>query len=746
VFPGVPKPVDWAAEVMPLRLADAFLKAVTAAGDESPVMLVVDDVHAADNASAAILHVVARKLDAARVLMVLAGRSSELRASDASAALTGDSAIAGLRTVELDALAPEAAAQLVQRLAEGADPRHGEPPAERILRAGSGNPLAIELLTREWAAHGPESLLRDLEALDTLPSATLGIPRAIRAVFERQTQRLDAPTRAALDLAAVLGRRLADLSLYAAVECPPGAAGEALSRLREQGMLREVRGDLEFRNELLRAQAYYAIAAPARQHLHRRVAELLADRSAEDRKSLNLEIAWHFLRGGDAQRALVHGLAGAEEALRVGAPYEAERVLTALRCHDASASSSKLALLLARACLDQSKGDAVLPLVEDLASASDLSVRDAAEVTRLHAAALYLVNQDSTVQYCEVAEKAVAAARKANDPELLAKALLEYAKSGAEAGDESRIEAAKRELEGLLDNPVGERLHTAWYARGWCHYLRYDIGPAATCVRKAIELIAESPDYVTLLLAHNALGVCQYYSCQFAPGRESLSTALRLSKRMGDDFRFSYTAANLCGLHILEGNIAEAIRVGQMSLQVGLGIRSQRSLMSSYTNLAQAYMLSGEREQALRCLESAKKWMEGRRSWWANMEFMSESAEFALMDGNLALALQLIETAESLARGRERAVPEGGMLSKLKIFRAEHVSGGEEPFAIAERARQTFKGRHMVYFLEALAATAWLEKRRFGRYSEMTAEALRLFEDTRAYGLRGLLAAQGFLT
>ncbi len=274
VFPGVPKPVDWAAEVMPLRLADAFLKSVTAAGDESPVMLVVDDVHAADNASAAILHVVARKLDAARVLVILASRSSELRASDASAALTADSAIAGLRTVELDALAPEAAAQLVRRLAEGADPRYGEPPAERILRAGSGNPLAIELLTREWAAHGPESLLRDLEALDTLPSATLGIPRAIRAVFERQTQRLDAPTRAVLDLAAVLGRRLADLSLYAAVECPPGAAGEALSRLREQGMLREVRGDLEFRNELLRAQAYYAIAAPARQHLHRRVAEL----------------------------------------------------------------------------------------------------------------------------------------------------------------------------------------------------------------------------------------------------------------------------------------------------------------------------------------------------------------------------------------------------------------------------------------------------------------------------------------
>ena len=30
-FPGVPKPVEWAAEVIPLRLADSFLKAVEAA-------------------------------------------------------------------------------------------------------------------------------------------------------------------------------------------------------------------------------------------------------------------------------------------------------------------------------------------------------------------------------------------------------------------------------------------------------------------------------------------------------------------------------------------------------------------------------------------------------------------------------------------------------------------------------------------------------------------------------------------
>src|SRR5436309_14615112 len=62
VFPGVPKPVECSAEVIPLRHAGAFLKAVEAATEEIPLVLVVDDIHAADNASAAILHVLARML------------------------------------------------------------------------------------------------------------------------------------------------------------------------------------------------------------------------------------------------------------------------------------------------------------------------------------------------------------------------------------------------------------------------------------------------------------------------------------------------------------------------------------------------------------------------------------------------------------------------------------------------------------------------------------------------------------
>src|SRR6185295_15933469 len=103
----------------------------------------------------------------------------------------------------------------------------------------------------------------------------------------------DAATRAALDLAAVLGRRLADLSLYEVVELAPTAAGEALSRLKDEGILREVHGGLEFRNELIRAQAYYAVVGPARQQLHRLVGEVLDQQPDANRQAPKLEVAWH---------------------------------------------------------------------------------------------------------------------------------------------------------------------------------------------------------------------------------------------------------------------------------------------------------------------------------------------------------------------------------------------------------------------------------------------------------------------
>ena len=744
-FPGVPKPVEWSAEVIPLRLADAFLKAVEAAAEESPLVLVVDDIHAADNASVAILHGVARKLPRARVLMIVTARSNELRMAEGSNALTADSAIEGLRVLELDPLPPPAAERLVTARVAKAEARVGEVPIGRIVQAGNGNPLALELLAKEWIAHGSSSLLSDLDALNTQPVANLGIPRAIGAVFERQLRRLDASTRAALDLAAVLGRRLADLPLYEVVDLSPAAAGEALSRLKEEGLLREVQGGLEFRNELIRAQAYYAVAGPARQYLHRGVGEVLAARGEEEARAGQLEVAWHFLRAAEPMRALPSGILGAKAALRVGAPYEAEQILSALLSTVPGAAAQECELPLARALIDQSKAYRALPVLDRLCDGDTLSIRDFAEATRLRAAALYLSSNDSGTQYSRAADLALTAAVRTNDAELIADALLEYARSGLESGEDARVGIAATELTRLLDNPANQRVPNAWYALGFCQYYNYDLRAASHCLDTAVRLLNDSPNIVARSLAHNAVGVCRYSLCEFDRAKESLMLALDLAKKMGDDYRVSMTAANLTTLFMLAGHFADAVKFGHLSVEVGAALQSHPRLASAYSNLAEAYALSGNSDKALEYSNRSQRWVQTQGTWRAQIEVLCESANMALVMGNLPLSLELIQSQENAASGRERAVPEAGMFEKLRLFRLAHHAGLEEAYSAANLSRERFLDRHPVYFLEVVAALAWLEKAKFGCLVPQTRIELTLFDKWGAKGLKAALAAQGFL-
>ncbi len=742
-FPGVPKPVEWSPELMPLRIADAFLKMVTAAAADNPVLLVIDDVHAADNASTAILHSVARKLTDARVLMVLTSRTSELRLSEAPRAFAFDTSIDTLRSLELDVLSDAAATCLVECLMHtGASV---ESPVPRILRASGGNPLAIELLSREWAEHGSVSLLRDLEALDTNPVLSVGIPRAIGAVFERQTGRLNSLTRATLDLAAILGRRLSDVLLYAALDISPAIALEALSRLRDEGFLREVRGDLEFRNELIRAQAYYGITSAVRLHLHRRVAELLVQRPSIPDPAVCLEIAWHFLRGGAGERAIPFAHQGAEAFLAIGAPREGEEVLKALQHVQQSPEISRRTdLLLSKALLDQSKAEFALPLINRLAGDASLTPHQQAEVAMFRASAEFLLNNEPGETYCDAAKTALDRARACGDPNLVSRALFECARAGTDQGLRELVVLAQdgvMELEQMIEP---NELPVAFFTRVYCQIFFLNPTLCLRDLQKAAEVPSWKTNTAQMAFIHSGIGLASFWLCKISEAIAAYVTAFELSKKVGDDVRMSMIASNLCLAEAVRGLYDEAIRWGELSVSLGVASKSS-SLQMSYANLVDPYILMGRHNEALACMEKAREWMAPRRRWKFHCAFLIENAAFALIQGNTALALDLIGQLEGYVRGREEGIPIRGAYLKLRIFREAHVGTPEEAFRLAASGTQMLRGNCPLEYLDVLAGKAWLEMRVHGAYSPDTARDLRSFDDVGALGRRALLAAQGFL-
>jgi hypothetical protein len=79
------------------------------------------------------------------------------------------------------------------------------------------------------------------------------------------------------------------------------------------------------------------------------------------------------------------------------------------------------------------------------------------------------------------------------------------------------------------------------------------------------------------------------------------------------------------------------------------------------------------------------------------------------------------------------------------VFLKYHTEGPETARILAESSMRRFKDRHLIAYLEALAAFAWIERKASETHSAATSRELILFEKYGAQGKRAILVAQGFL-
>jgi hypothetical protein len=89
---------------------------------------------------------------------------------------------------------------------------------------------------------------------------------------------------------------------------------------------------------------------------------------------------------------------------------------------------------------------------------------------------------------------------------------------------------------------------------------------------------------------------------------------------------------------------------------------------------------------------------------------------------------------------------QGGLTAKLDALRALHEEGHESAWRLALERKRFFEKRAPMYYLDALAVCAWLERTCHGGYSAQTEDELRVFDKWGAIGKKALLQAQGFLS
>ena len=321
------------------RLFDSVAAFLNLYSTTHPLLILLEDLHAADLPSLLLLRFIARGLGDSGILMVGTYRDAELRQLKAQADLLGNLASDSHR-ISLRGLAEEDVRELLK-----ADSRQLVDPATaaEVHRATNGNPLFINEILRLTVASGFSG--------KGAPFDRMLIPNGVRAAIHRHLSPLSDAAKQALTTASIIGREFEMAVLQGVVKISAEQLVEAVSEAENARLvdrLPDRAGRWRFSHSLVRDALYEDVPATTLSSLHFRIGETIEAVHQSDSEVHLSEIAHHFLQGALSTSDPLRAIKSAQKAARHAAEtlaYEEAEKLYQLALHTAmprTASSEAL--------------------------------------------------------------------------------------------------------------------------------------------------------------------------------------------------------------------------------------------------------------------------------------------------------------------------------------------------------------------------------------------------------------------
>jgi len=327
---GVPLPAAAAARIADVRSdvidrlqLGAVRTLLQTAAAAQPLVLFFEDVYWADRSSIEMLVNLLRVAHESPVLFLFAARpdfpETAGRLVHVSAATLPPERVVALTLQPLDADGS-------RRLLGTLFPHGGLPRAsrERMAERAAGNPLFLEELLRALISQGViETTPVGLRATAAIESVQ--VPDTVQEVILTRVDLLPPLPKLALQLAAVVGQRVAEPVLRALVS-EPEKLPEILTELTEaQLLLRDTRREIPsyvFKHRLIQDVTYDSILETRRAELHRAVGRVVEEQLV-GAPGYHGMLAYHYSMGNDLDRAEEQLFLAGDDAARAGAPIEA---------------------------------------------------------------------------------------------------------------------------------------------------------------------------------------------------------------------------------------------------------------------------------------------------------------------------------------------------------------------------------------------------------------------------------------
>ena len=652
LFSDLPEASSLESEGARFRLFDSTAAFIRAAAAARPLLIVLDDVHAADPSSLLLLEFVAAELADTQAVVLAAYRDPELAPEDPTAAALADVARRASMRISLSGLRESEVASYIELSS------HVEPSQRLVVAIAAeteGNPLFVSEIVRLLDTNGNLGDQSDV-------SERLRIPETVKDVIRRRLNRLSPRCRDVLAAASVLGR---EFRLDVAGRLSGAPPEETLALLDEAAAARVVTdvpgspGRLRFTHILVGDTLYDGMSQSTRRELHRRAGEAIEALAGADVDEHLSELAHHFFRAlpaVEAERAIEYARRAGDRAETLLAHEEAARLYeTALQAHALRADPDRdveRRLLLALGDALARAGD--MPRAKDAFLKVAALARAAPSAEDLAAAALGYggrtvwsrASGDRLI--VPLLEEALAALGEEETP-LRAQVLARMAGARRDERDPSpRVEIGKAAVESA--RRTGDVNALSYALRGLCA-AQHAIGDHAARLEATAELrtIARSEGDMEAeceALSAEMLVYAELNAYDAVRGRAVRFTAV--ADELGQPSQRWFAAAANAMLALHDGRFDEAERLVPGALE--LGARAETALAAA-ANASQLYLLRREQDRAEEAYEALNRVAADMP---ARPFFRCALAALAVDAGRLAEARR---TFEELAPNRFEVVP-----------------------------------------------------------------------------------------
>ncbi len=546
----LPEPAQLDAEGGRRRLYEGIAQVLSVLCETRPVILLIDDLHWADDSSLALLHYLQRRVTNGLYLLT-AHRPEELCDRDSS--VTAELLSVGnpgVRLIQLKALDSQESFDLLSALI---GPTEISTAFNSVREMCAGNPFFAIELARNIAQERPDD-----------DCVRPSVPNSIRTLFNRRFATLSDRAVALMQQAAILGSRSSYETLTAASGIPLLEVDGMIRELARAGILSEKNDLVSFRHDLVREVAVAQIQPALAKALHLKAAHAL-----EVTRGDPGEIAFHLSLAGDDQNAFSYALRAAAAAEELFALGEAADLLQlAIRHSPHKKTQVELAGRLGKLFLHMREYARARPLLlkrlEYACESGGQSEIDFFESRH----DLILVDAYSSALTLKEAGDALKALHSdlvgstVDAPTLEADVLRSLLWAAARAFRPSLVEDTIDRIQTLHTRSAEPRARTST-ARSLGIYAAYKGAPtkARDLLEQARDYASESRDQAALVDSYVGLSTLLHRVPDIALADHILSVALPLAEHIADPAQVANLLCNcaVCFMYLRDADSAEAL-------------------------------------------------------------------------------------------------------------------------------------------------------------------------------------------